>query len=329
VEKNFFLTKDLFAKFPFGFCVQDEQCSRYFRKFTEENQCSENLLFYESVLRFKNVQNINLKRQTCLMIIQGFLLVGSVMELNITKEEKYKAALKFESLLDDECPDDFFNEFLPNITFMLRSESYPKFLRSLEFHEYYSRFGEEMLKKSEIFELTPHSQEESSIFTDVVSTLYSPRGSDDGNEPIELFSSIDKSDFTLRFNFEFCTNDKQCKQYFSRYIGPIFVLHETIQMYKNTPFEKTRNQISMMVISKFLLPNSTLECGEIPKELKNSTIKKFQHLNKSPKGIFDELDETVMSICQKKHELFFESVAFREYYEKFGYLMNEEAFVYI
>ena len=322
---NFYI-KEIFKQFPFSFCVQDEICSKFFRQCMEEHQSYENLLFYESTLRYKNVNEINLKRQTCLMIIQGFLLRGSTMELNIPKEDKHAAAKKFESLNENDCPNNFFDEFLPPIVYMLRSHSYPIFLSSPEFHEYYSIHGyKKQTKKISIFDETSLENNENKIFDQVISTVYSNRGSC-FVKPMskKTYSLCEISIFKERFPFDFCIQDSYCKQYLSKFIGNLFILHETILMYKSTKFEKIRNQIAMMIITNFLLPNSKLDCS-ISKDLREKTIKKFRNLevDHTPKKIFDELDEEILKICELKFEDFLKSNLFREYYDKFGFIDEE------
>ena len=128
-------------QFNLTFCTTDETCSKYFRKCLKKHQCYENLFFYESIIRFRKVTDIHLKRQTCLMIIQGFMIKGSSIELNITKQEKENSAVRFEKLPENECPNDFFDEYIPSIIYMINVESYPLFLKSYEFKEYFSKYG--------------------------------------------------------------------------------------------------------------------------------------------------------------------------------------------
>eukprot|EP01080_Neovahlkampfia_damariscottae_P003064 gene3064-5234_t len=137
--------EEISKKFTFSFVTLDEKCSIFFRKFSQRFLCFENLFFYEATIRFKKVKDIHLKRQTCLMIIQGFMIKGSTIELNISKEEKEKSAIKFEKLQENECPDDFFDEYLPSVVYMLKIETYPLFLKSQEFVDYYSKFGIKIL----------------------------------------------------------------------------------------------------------------------------------------------------------------------------------------
>eukprot|EP01080_Neovahlkampfia_damariscottae_P012842 gene12842-7191_t len=323
--KNLPPSKELYKQFPFSFCVQDETCSKYFRYCMEEHKSYENLLFYESTLRFKLVNEIHLKRQTCLMIIQGFLLRGSAMELNIPKEDKHGAAKKFESLNENECPNNFFDEVLPPIVYMLRSESYPRFLSSPEFHEYYSLHGFKKTTKKILVLDDSKLNNENKIYDQVISSVYSNRGSCMVKQMMKkTYSLCEISLFKDQFPFEFCIEDKNCKQYFSKHVGNLFILHETIMMYKSTKFEKIRNQIAMMIISNFLLPNSKLDCS-ISKELKDKSIKKFQHLDNdtTPKKIFNELDIEVLKLCKLEYENFLKSELFREYYDKFGFIDEE------
>ena len=69
------------------------------------------------------------------------MIKGSSIELNITKQEKENSAVRFEKLPENECPNDFFDEYIPSIIYMINVESYPLFLKSDEFKEYFSKYG--------------------------------------------------------------------------------------------------------------------------------------------------------------------------------------------
>lgn len=145
-EKKIPAITELLELFPYNFVISDLYCKFYFKVCLDFQKCGESLSYLDSVKEFKKKKDVLGRRKAALSIIQNFLLIGSKKELNISKEEKVKMAIKFESLSQEECPIDFFDSVDYQIHFQLKTEGYPKFLESKEFCEYYQKYGCKLVK---------------------------------------------------------------------------------------------------------------------------------------------------------------------------------------
>jgi hypothetical protein len=330
--------KELTTIFPFDFCCEDSICSKAFEKCLDREKCSENLFFYTSVLRFKKVKDDTVRKETALMILQGFILIGSSLEVNLTDKEKLSLSLKFENILESEkeFPLDFFDEFLQSVVLMLKIDQYPKFLTSVEFKQYFYKHGHERVDKKsqdipmdvQLIEPKNELPEDEEITEDVMDILFSLNRKDEIQKNFNHSNrkrNKKNDEFESHFPFEFCLNDKNCKPYFSEYLGSLFLLYENILTFKKTEIQKTRKEIASMIISLFLMPSAKFET-KLSKKDKNQAIQKFQFLggNESPKDAFDELFDKILNIFRFDYLEFFKSKQFQEYFKIFKYSKEKE-----
>eukprot|EP01080_Neovahlkampfia_damariscottae_P001311 gene1311-11394_t len=153
IMPSFFELKD---NFPFEFCITNETCSKYFQKCLERQLCADNFLFYRSVKKFEKEDKEN-RNYVALQIVETYFLKTSFLELNITNIEKENCKRKIKQYLNNnqQVPSTFFKEYLETIASMLKIDDYSKFLTSEEFKDYYTVYGEVLMKKpveSELWE---------------------------------------------------------------------------------------------------------------------------------------------------------------------------------
>jgi hypothetical protein len=274
------------------------------------------------------------RKKTALMILQGFVLLRSSMELNVEDEMKNHLKNKFEecSLTDEEFPLSFFDATFNYVNQMIINEEYPKFIRSKEFQEYFSKIGffllenEKKEKENKIKEEKKKilKREETELMDEVLDLIFEVAPIEECEKKNNMKTSRRKN-YAEKFPFEFVISDKKCKQYFSKFIGSLFLLSETIEMYKNTNLEQTRREIANMIIVTFLMPKSKLECT-LNKDIRNDAIKKFQFLEEleSPENIFNDLKEKTITLIQIEYPRFFASELFQEYYNQFGFVFDDD-----
>eukprot|EP01080_Neovahlkampfia_damariscottae_P008244 gene8244-69_t len=313
-------------KFPCEFCCNDKDCSSFFRKSLKKQHCAENLLFYECVQHFKIIKDSEKRKQTALMVLQGFIFINSSMELNIEEKLKHELENNFEKESTEEqleFPIQFFDKAFNLVKEMINVEEYPKFIKSKEFQEYFNKFGHSILLKKKI-ENGNEKKEEKEIMDDVIDLIFEVQTPEETQKK-NNFKTPRRKNYIEKFSFEFLISDRKAKQFYGRFVGPLFLLYDSIQMYKSTNKERTRREIANMIMVTFLMPKSKLECT-LPKNLRNETIKKFQFLEEcqSPQNSFDELNEIVLNLLKFEFQEFFRSELFEEYYEEFGHKLIEE-----
>eukprot|EP01080_Neovahlkampfia_damariscottae_P011421 gene11421-4588_t len=141
IKKKILESRIICDLFPFQFCITDKICSKYFKKCLESQYCSENLIFYNSIKEFKQLESSEERKQLAESIMKEFFDIESQYELNIQASDIRDCKSKFEEFKDDEFPITFFDDLLRKILTMLKIEEYHKFITSSHFEEYYRTYG--------------------------------------------------------------------------------------------------------------------------------------------------------------------------------------------
>jgi hypothetical protein len=318
-KKKPFTLKVVYEFFPFGFCMTDEKCSHYFEQTMQENFCVENYFFYQSVIRFKKMTDTEIQIKLAATIIKEYLLLGSSLELNIEKQKKLECATKFEKILSEKSiPNNLFDEILSLVLTMLKIESYPRFLSSYQFKEYYSKYGHERMKKEEETEIDT-SLSSSDLMNEALHFIYTGKTE---NLPEEIENTDIKmkvkSTLNTKFPFNFCMEDSRCKKFFKEYLGELFDICELLTNYKKTKSKNARKETSDLILSIYLMKSKLIQ-----KWLVIQTLQKFQHLKDCPVDIYDDLHVGMLKLCEEKYENFFFSKEFVKFYDMYGYLYDE------
>jgi hypothetical protein len=300
--------------------MTDEKCSSYFEQTMQQNFCVENYFFYQSVIRFKKMTEPEIQMKLAATIIKEYLILGSSLELNIEKQKKLECATKFEKILSEKTiPNNLFDDILCLVLTMLKIESYPRFLSSLQFKEYYSKYGHERMKKEEETDIDS-SLSSSDLMNEVLRFIYTGKTEDLPDEEIEdkdIKMKV-KSTLNTKFPFNFCMEDSRCKKYFKEYLGELFDIFQLLTNYKKTKSKIARKEISDLILSDYLMKSKL-----IPKWLVIQTLQKFQHLKDCPIEIYDDLHVAMLKSCEEKYENFFFSKEFLKFYDTHGYLYDE------
>eukprot|EP01080_Neovahlkampfia_damariscottae_P002229 gene2229-2403_t len=303
--------KDLYQKFTFKFCMTDNVCSDYFEA------CS--------VQMFKNVQDETLKKKLGLKIIEEYLIIGSSLELNISKEKKHECATNYEIILNEKnnlsIPDNFFDQILNSVITMLKIDGYPKFISSKEFKEYFSKYGYAKMKQ-EVMSPIDSSLSSNDAMTECMRYIYT--GKNDvknfekmkGNMKDQIYETMNS-----KFPLDFCLGDEHCKKYFEPFVGNLFKLNEKIEKFKKTEKMKDKISIQNEIIQKYLMNNNYLSKDVINETVK--TIANFGDSNTS-NDVFDKLENSILIILKEKHSKFIISEEFISFYDQYGYLYEDE-----